>query len=260
MIAKKAMLIDVSKCMACRACQVACKQWNQLPAEKTHFTGSYQNPPNLSGKTWTLINFIEPEDGETRWLFRKQQCLHCTDASCVLVCPAGAAKRREDGIVVIDQKSCTGCKDCVESCPFNTPQYDPETGTVRKCTFCLDRVENGLEPACAKACPTGAITFGEREEILQLAKKRQSVLTERNPADAPRIYGEKELGGLGVLYLLPEKASVYGLLENPRLPTRNVVFKWIVGIVPAAAVLLGIGRYLREKKTVAGIKSDSGGN
>jgi len=260
MVAKKAMLIDVSKCMACRACQVACKQWNQLPAEKTHFTGSYQNPPRLSAKTWTLISFIEPEEGKTRWLFRKQQCLHCTEASCVLVCPVGATKRREDGIVVIDQKACTGCKDCIESCPFETPQYDPETGTVRKCTFCLDRVENGLEPACAKACPTGAITFGEREEILQLAEKRLSVLAGSNPADTTRLYGEKELGGLGVMYLLPEGAPVYGLIENPRLPMRNVVFKWIVGIVPAAAVLLGIGRYLREKKTVAGIKSDSGGN
>jgi formate dehydrogenase iron-sulfur subunit len=121
-------------------------------------------------------------------------------------------------------------------------------------------VENGLEPACAKACPTGAITFGEREEILQLARKRQSVLAGSNPADAPHIYGETELGGLGVMYLLPEKASVYGLLENPRLPIRNVVFKWIVGIIPAAAVLYGIRRYLREKKTVAGVKSDSGGN
>ena len=260
MIAKKAMLIDVSKCIGCRACQVACKQWNQLPAEKTRFTGSYQNPPRLSAKTWTLINFIEPEEGETRWLFRKQQCLHCTDASCVLVCPTGATKRREDGIIVIDQTACTGCKACVESCPFETRQYDPETGTVRKCNFCMDRVENGLEPACVKVCPTGAIIFGEREEMLQLARKRQSVLAGGNRADSEGLYREKELGGLGVMYLLPERASVYGLPENPRLPIRKVVFKWIAGIIPAAAILYGLGRYLREKKTVADVKSDSGGD
>jgi len=260
MVAKKAMLIDVSKCMACRACQVACKQWNQLPAEKTHFTGSYQNPPGLSGKTWTLISFIEPEEGETRWLFRKLQCLHCTKASCVLVCPTGAAKRRDDGVVVIDQKACTGCKDCVESCPFNTPKYDPDTGTARKCNFCLDRVDNGLEPACAKACPTGAITFGEREEMLQLARKRQSVLAGGNPADTPRIYGEKdELGGLGVVYLLPEKASIYGLPDRPQVPTARVFFKWVAGIIPGAIVLYGLWRHFGKNKIAEDVKSDSGG-
>ena len=260
MVAKKAMLIDVSKCMACRACQVACKQWNQLPAEKTHFTGSYQNPPGLSGKTWTLISFTEPEEGETRWLFRKLQCLHCTKASCVLVCPTGAAKRREDGVVVIDQKACTGCKDCVESCPFDTPKYDPDTGTARKCDFCLDRVDNGLEPACAKACPTGAIIFGEREEILQLARKRQRALTKGNPGTVPRIYGEKdELGGLGVMYLLPEAASTYGLPDRPQVPTARVVFKWLAGIIPGSIVLYGLWRHFGKNKVVEDVKSDSGG-
>jgi formate dehydrogenase iron-sulfur subunit len=260
MIANKSMLIDVSKCMACRACQVACKQWNQLPAEKTHFTGSYQNPPNLSGKTWTLISFTEPEEGETRWLFRKLQCLHCTQASCVLVCPTGAAIRRDDGVVVIDQAACTGCKACVESCPFNTPKYDPETGTARKCTFCLDRVENGLEPACAKVCPTGAITYGEREEMLQLAKKRQSVLAAENPAaGAPRIYGEKELGGLGVIYLLPEEASIYELPDRPQVPTARVIFKWLMGIIPGAIVLYGLWRHFGKNKVVEDVKSESGG-
>ena len=258
-VKEKAMLLDVSKCIACRACQVACKQWNQLPAEKTHFTGTYQNPPRPSANTWTLINFIEPGKGETRWLFRKQQCLHCTDASCVLVCPTGAAKRREDGIVLIDQSICTGCKDCVQSCPFETPQFDPVSGTAKKCNFCLDRVVNGLEPACAKACPTGAITYGEREKILQIARERQQALAKKNPGNIPRLYGEKELGGLGVMYLLPEEASLYGLPERPRVPTEKVIVKWIAGIIPGAAILYGLRRYFKEDKIVESMKSDSGG-
>ena len=147
--------------MGCRGCQVACKQWNQLPAEKTRFDGNYQNPKHLSGKTWTLVNFIEPNDYDQnpRWLFRKQSCFHCAEATCVSVCPTGAAKKRDDGIVFIDQGICAGCKYCVETCPFGTPQFDRKTGTVKKCRMCLDRVGNGLKPACATACPTGALAF-----------------------------------------------------------------------------------------------------
>lgn len=255
------MLIDVTRCIGCRGCQVACKQWNQLPAEKTHFTGSYQNPPKLSAKTWTLINFIEPQDEKTRWLFRKQQCLHCTEASCVYVCPTGAAKRREDGVVLIDQAICTGCKNCVESCPFKTPQFDTAAGVVKKCTLCVDRVDNGLEPACAKACPTGAVIYGEREKILQTARERQQAFTKAHPGVIPRIYGEKEeLGGLGVVYLLPETASLYGLPERPRLPMRRIIFKWLAGLIPGAIILYGLGRYFRkDKSSVGAIKSESGG-
>jgi formate dehydrogenase iron-sulfur subunit len=259
-VARKGMLIDVTRCIGCRGCQVACKQWNQLPAEKTHFTGSYQNPPKPSSKTWTLIMFIEPQEGKTRWLFRKQQCLHCTEASCVYVCPTGAAKRREDGVVLIDQAICTGCKNCVESCPFKTPQFDAAAGVVKKCNFCVDRVDNGLEPACAKACPTGAVIYGEREKILQTARERQQAFAKAHPGVVPRIYGEKEeLGGLGVVYLLPETASLYGLPERPRLPMRRIIFKWLAGLIPGAIILYGLGRYFRKDKSVGAIKSESGG-
>ena len=256
---KKAMLLDVSRCTACRACQVSCKQWNSLPAEKTKFTGTYQNPPALSGKTWTLIKFIEPEDGKTRWLFRKLQCLHCTDASCVLVCPVGATRRREDGVIVIDQAACTGCKSCVESCPFENARFDPETGTARKCTFCLDRIVNGLEPACAKICPSGAIVFGERDKIMELAIQRRQALAQKDPNLSPRIYGDTELSGMAVIHLLPETASRYGLPEQPRVPTAKIFFKWIAGIIPGAAVLYGLWRYFSQDKLVRNEKPESGG-
>lgn len=248
MLSQKAMLIDVSKCMACRACQVACKQWNQLPAVKTHFSGTYQNPPKLSANTWTLIQFIEPEEGPTRWLFRKQQCLHCGDPACVQACPTGALKKRPDGIVYIDQNICAGCKYCVEACPFGTPQADHKSGTAKKCRMCLDRVDEGLQPACATACPTGAVLFGTRADMLKTAKKRQAVLAKRT-GKTPRIYGETELGGLGVMYLLPEKASMYGLPEDPKKPL--LLPKWLVGIIPGAAILYGIWRNLARKEAEA---------
>jgi len=150
---------------------------------------------------------------------------------------------------VIDQDTCTGCKYCVESCPFGTPHFDHRSGTVKKCSMCVDRVANSLEPACAKICPSGAISFGERERILQVAKERQQALGKENPGSVPRIYGEKELGGLGVMYLLPEKASTYGLIESPGLPMGGIVFKWFAGTVPVAGILYGIWRYFRGDKS-----------
>lgn len=255
MAAEISMLIDVSKCMGCRGCQVACKQWNQHKAEKTRFTGTYQNPPRLSGETWTLVQFIEPDDYDSnpRWLFRKQQCLHCTDAVCAKVCPTGAIRKRENGIVYINQGICTGCKACVETCPFHVPKFDHVTGTARKCWLCSDRVENGLKPACATACPTGAVRFGSRAEMLAVARERQQVLA--NQGFAPRIYGEKELGGQHAMYLLPENASIYGLPENPRKPTEKIIWRWLIGVIPGLAILAGIGSYLFKEKSESEAKS-----
>lgn len=235
-MALKAMLIDTTKCMACRGCQVACKQWNQNAAEQTKFTGSYQNPPKLSASTWTLIKFIEPEGDPVKWLFRKEQCFHCGDPACVAACPTGALKKRPDGIVVIDQKICAGCKYCVMACPFQTPHTDHHTGTAKKCRMCIDRVDNGLKPACATTCPTGAVLYGAREDMLSVAKKRQAVL--EKAGNTIRIYGETELGGLGVLTILADKASVYGLPEQPKKPL--LLPRWLIGIVPGAVILYGM--------------------
>ncbi len=253
-----AMLIDVSKCMGCRGCQVACKQWNQLPAEKTKFTGTYQNPPRLSAQTWTLVTFNEvpgtTPNEPPKWLFRKSQCLHCSDATCLQVCPTGAIKRRDNGIVYIDQSMCTGCKYCVETCPFGTPHPDPVSGTARKCWMCSDRVSNGLKPACVTACPTGALDFGPRQAMLSIARERKELLAAEGYT--PRIYGETELGGLGAIYLLPEQASLYGLPEDPRLPTQRIFLKWLMGIIPGLAILYGMWRYFWNDQPAP---SNSGG-
>ncbi len=224
----KAMLIDVSKCTACKGCQVACKAWNELPAEKTEFKGTYENPLSLSPTTWTRVKFIEmAENGEVKWLFLKTQCLHCTEATCVKVCPTGAAHKTEEGAILIDKEKCTGCKYCVQNCPFEIPKYDADENKVFKCRFCFDRVSNGLTPACALTCPPGAVRFGERDELVSLGRDRVSALKANGNPNA-KLYGETELGGLGVMYVLPEKASIYGLPKEPRVPISVVLWEDIL--------------------------------
>lgn len=233
----KATLIDVSKCTGCRACQVACKEWNDNPAEETVCFGCYENPPDLSTTTWSRVTFRETElDGRLTWLFRTERCMHCTDASCVNVCPTGAA-HHEGEFVVIDPEWCVGCGYCVTACPFNVPRlgHEPEKGSARKCRFCLDRVSEGLEPACAKTCPTGAIEFGDRTALISKAHDRVAVLRERGFADA-NLYGETMLGGLHQMYLLTESPEVFGLPLAPQAATRTVVGSWLSGILTTGII------------------------
>lgn len=236
----KAILIDTSKCTACRGCQVACKQWNDLPAEKTHNWGSYQNPRHLSANTWKLVTFNEVEIGaEVRWLFLPMQCLHCTEASCVSVCPTGAAHHQGE-FVVIDENLCIGCGYCVQACPFRVPHSMPgpddrHKGTARKCTFCIDRVSNGFLPACAKTCPAGAYKVGERNGLVAAGQARVRHLQANGNPNA-YLYGEKELGGLHVMYVLADRPALYGLPEAPHPATRNVIGQWLSGFVTAGVV------------------------
>jgi formate dehydrogenase iron-sulfur subunit len=225
----------------------------KLKAEETKFSGTYQNPPELSGNTWTLITFKEVEgksaDKPVEWLFRKEQCHHCGEATCLQVCPTGAIQRSEKhGIVFIDQKICAGCKYCVESCPFHIPHPDHETGTARKCWMCLDRVQHGMEPACATACPTGAVRFGTRAEMLEIAEKRLPELRKTNP-EANLYGGDDMLGGLGVMYLLPKKPEVYGLDPKPQIPHAKIYYRWATGVIPGLAVLGGIWAYLTKDES-----------
>ncbi len=215
---RKAFLIDTTRCTACRSCQVACKQWNKLPAEAAVNRGSYENPPSLSPHIYNKIEFVEKEQGgEFKWLFLNMRCMHCGDAGCIKVCPsAGALYRTEDGLVGFDKDKCIACNYCVNGCPFDVPRYDADK-QVTKCHACLDRVTNGLQPACVKSCPTGTLQFGDRDTLI--AKARASGKT---------LYGENDLGGLGVLYLLDEAPESYSLPQKPMIPASIFLWKDVI--------------------------------
>ncbi len=244
MAIRKGVLIDITKCIGCRACQVACKEWNDLPAEHTVNRGSYQNPPYLSAKTWTLIEFYEEWDRSNNkviWHFRRSGCHHCTDANCLESCPTGAIKRSPSGMVYVDEKICIGCKNCIQVCPFGIPHLNENTGTIVKCTGCYDRVENGLAPACAKACPTGALTFGNLSELKALANKRLVELRAQGNERAC-IYGDTQLGGLGFFYILQNDPEFYGLPKNPKLVSKyfwNILSNSFISLIAAAVISLG---------------------
>ena len=259
-MAQSICLIDVSKCIGCRACQVACKQWNQLPAEQTTFAGSYENPPRFSSNTWCRVVFREHGDnGRVDWLMSKQGCMHCTDAACMQACPAGAIYRTAVGTVNIDQVKCIGCNYCVVACPFGVIGFDRLTNKAWKCTFCIDRLENGLQPACATACPTGSITFGDSRELIPRALDRVDQLRAVGKVDA-NTYGLEELGGTAMLYVLADEPEKYGLPAEPEvsLQTRvwNVIFKPVRAIV-VVAVLFGLWVNRSRSKQIQQAKSES---
>lgn len=215
----RGILIDLTKCIGCRGCQVACKQWHNLPAEQTHNNGSYQNPPRTSGKTWTVVTFNEVEyNNNLQWIFAKRQCMHCEEPACVSTCTVGALQKSADGPVVYDSQKCIGCRYCQYACPFGVPKFEWEQtfGLIGKCDMCIDRQANHLEPACAKTCPTGAITFGERDELLLEAKTKVASHPEKY---VNHIYGEHEVGGTSVLYIA---AIPFALLGFPQLGTEPV--------------------------------------
>ena len=160
-------LVDMTKCIGCRACQVACKQWNELPAERTVFfsgNGGYQNPPNLSADTFSLVGFTEVGDGDNlKWVFSKRQCMHCLDPACHSACPVEAFEVTEEGGIVYHPEKCMGCRYCMMACPFGIPTFEWEKTIpyIRKCTFCYHRLARGKVPACVEVCPTSARLFGE---------------------------------------------------------------------------------------------------
>ncbi len=236
----QAILYDATKCTACRACQVACKQWNELEAEETTNRGTYENPPDLSASTWNKIRFIETErGGQFDWLFARRACMHCTEASCEQVCPTGAISHQENGAGIIDQEWCIGCSYCVQACPFHVPHKDEHGGTAKKCTLCttpgLNRLDEGWEPACVKTCPTGALEIGDRTALVAKGRQQVQALKADGHSDA-YLYGEEELGGLHVLYILDDSPAVYGLPEAPKVAISASVGQWMSGILTAGVV------------------------
>lgn len=209
----KAYLVDTSRCIACKACQVACKQWNGLPPEKIDKVESPQNPPDLSAITWTLVRMKEASsNGKVRLLFFKDQCRHCIDPPCQMsaVIPGSIYKDEETGAVIYTKRTrYENFEDIM--CPYDIPRQDPNTGRLFKCTMCIDRVKNNMLPACVQACPTGAMQFGDREEILEMAHKRlEKVKTVHKNAS---LVDEDEVS---TIYLLMEKEELYGMITKPR--------------------------------------------
>ncbi|MBV9172878.1 MAG: 4Fe-4S dicluster domain-containing protein [Chloroflexi bacterium] len=248
---------DTSVCIGCKACEVACKEWNQLPAEldPQHFRmsgNSYDNTMQLSGTTFRHVKFIEQFDLTDanrvggRWLMMSDVCKHCVQAGCLEVCPTGAIQRTEFDTVYIQQDVCNGCRYCVAGCPFGVIQMN-EQGVAGKCTFCYDRLQAGLTPACAQACPTASIQFGPVDQLQRQADVRLGQLQQAGHSEA-RLYGRDDamLGGLNSFYLLMDQPNVYGLPEAPQLPSTNLPASGGLGVV--AAVLAGIAGILAFRK------------
>src|SRR5690554_6742117 len=217
-----AKLIDTSKCIGCKACQVACMEWNDLRDEIGHNVGVYDNPADLTENTWTLMRFAEHEkdDGDLEWLIRKDGCMHCEDPGCLKACPSpGAIVQHTNGIVDFNQANCIGCGYCVTGCPFNIPRISKEDNKAYKCTLCSDRVAVGQEPACVKTCPTGAIVFGTKEEMKQHAAERVVDLQSRGYQNAG-LYDPQGVGGTHVMYVLhhADKPEIYSdLPKDPQI-------------------------------------------
>ena len=242
-----AKLIDVSRCIGCKACQAACMEWNDVRPEIGHFEGSYENPMDLSPSVWTLMKFAEYENeqGNLEWLIRKDGCMHCEDPGCLKACPApGAIVQYANGIVDFISDKCIGCGYCVKGCPFDIPRISKQDHKAYKCTLCSDRVAVGQEPACVKACPTGAIMFGAKTTMQEWAGERIVDLKSRGFEQAG-LYDPPAVGGTHVMYVLhhADRPSLYsGLPDHPRISP--VVEAWkgilkplaLVGIALAAAV------------------------
>jgi len=233
-------LYDTSKCTACRGCQVACKNWNQLPASIKPFKGYYQTHDDTDGDTFTIVRMTEYEDpvDGVRWDFLKYQCMHCLDPACMKVCPRGAYSKTDFGATLHDPDKCIGCQYCTYACPFQIPKYRKREDKIAKCTLCADRVQEGLQPACVTTCAPGALKFGDRDELLVYAEERVKYLRQNGYPKAT-IYGKLELGGLNKLYILCYEPEYYGLPKNPKVPGQipfwqNYVQPYFGWLIPLA--------------------------
>jgi formate dehydrogenase iron-sulfur subunit len=242
--ARMGFFTDSSICIGCKACEVACKEWNHVPVDIRELSGaSYDNTGGLGADDWRHVAFVEQRHGgETRWLMNSDVCKHCASAACLEVCPTGALFRTEFGSVVVQDDVCNGCGYCVPACPFGVIERRPDDGRAFKCTLCYDRLKGGLQPACAQACPTQSIRFGPLDELLADADRRVSALHASGVPEA-RLYGHDRddgVGGFGAFFLLLDEPAVYGLPEAPRTPTRDLAGTWGAALVAAGALAAGV--------------------
>jgi formate dehydrogenase iron-sulfur subunit len=252
---------DTSVCIGCKACEVACKEWNAVPEDGLLLTGmSYDNTRGLGASTWRHVAFIEQtsrpaadpdspgqHDGEgpegrdeMRWLMSSDVCKHCTEAACLDVCPTGALMRTEFGTVVVQDDVCNGCGYCVSACPFGVIDRRESDGGAHKCTLCYDRLGDGLTPACAKACPTESIQFGPLDELHERARRRVGQLHDVGRSTA-RLYGadpDDGIGGAGAFFLLLDEPEVYGLPPDPVVTTRDLAAMWRHAGIAAASLAI----------------------
>ena len=241
-----AKLIDVTTCTGCKACQSACMEWNDLRPEIGENVGVYDNPPNLSAKAWTVMRFSEVEiDNHLEWLIRKDGCMHCADPGCLKACPSpGAIIQYSNGIVDFNEENCIGCGYCITGCPFDIPRISQKDNKAYKCSLCSDRVAVNQSPACAKACPTGSIQFGSKEDMKDYAETRIADLKERG-FDKAGLYDPQGVGGTHVMYVLhhADKPSLYhGLPDNPSISPLVSLWKGIakpLATLALAGVALG---------------------
>ncbi|MCF1958449.1 formate dehydrogenase subunit beta, partial [Escherichia coli] len=215
----------------CKACQVACSEWNDIRDKVGLNVGVYDNPMDLTAKSWTVMRFSEVEEnGKLEWLIRKDGCMHCADPGCLKACPAeGAIVQYANGIVDFQSEHCIGCGYCIAGCPFDVPRINEEDNRAYKCTLCVDRVEVGQEPACVKTCPTGAIHFGSKEAMTHLANERVAELNTRG-YDKAGLYDPQGVGGTHVMYVLhhADRPNLYhGLPENPEISSTVKFWKGI---------------------------------
>ena len=263
--ARKGFFTDTSVCIGCKACEVACKEWNAVPADGTLdlLGSSYDNTGALGASTWRHVAFIEQpavdlglpgvgppgSEGERtdfRWLMSSDVCKHCTQAACLDVCPTGALFRTEFGTVVVQEDICNGCGYCVPACPFGVidkrvGEGVKNEGLAQKCTLCYDRLHDGLTPACAKACPTESIQFGDLDDLRERAALRVESLQSQGITTA-RLYGESPadgVGGLGAFFLLLDEPEVYGLPPDPVVTTRDLPAMWKRAGLAAVTLLAG---------------------
>ncbi|MBO8127676.1 MAG: 4Fe-4S dicluster domain-containing protein [Peptococcaceae bacterium] len=248
----KGMLIDITKCIGCRACQNACKQWNDLPVLPTPSQEGTFDSLETDAYNWTRVGFHKVEiNGKVQWRFAKRQCMHCNEPACESACFVHAFVKTPEGPVVYKENLCVGCRYCMLACPFQVPKYewDKAFPLVRKCRMCYDRLQEGMEPACTTACPTGANIFGDRDELLAEAKNR----IKNNPDKyIDHVYGEKEVGGTSVLYLSDIPFEELGFRTD--VTTRGIpqytwsVLKWTPHIaIGWTAVLTALYMYTKRR-------------